>query len=470
MANKQFQKSVAATPVIKAVKTTEALIPEGHVHDNRYVRYDDAQSLDSGQIDQFLRNLDTAPSADGIILRLDTGQTFSNSRKAQGRTNLGIIDDLNIVNPDGNIVLSALVTNAGDLVGSVVRYDQPQTLTNDQASQFAANSKVISTSPSLSTQTINTALNINGAELNIPNGPVISKGGSFEGTLNTAGYAATVKIADPLDENIRAAIQVTVSDNTNSDALNAGGASVTNVKTPTESQTNHAATVEFVTNQIIGLDLVGTYLTLNGSNQMAGNITFATNTANRTVRNLGRPSGIRDAQRAGTAITYIGSDGESAILTAGDLTSEPGSTNLLPASNQSYFVNYGSWNGGDPDPNSPTERRGVIIREDLQPGLYRVTVQVASGSNQVNLGIGGRFNSGSSTNLNSNFEQTLDQAAGDNRVLNFEFYLPISDGVLNIHKAVGVTNIQRVVATRISEATQTAVYRGGTLVSGVSPI
>jgi hypothetical protein len=470
MSDKSPQKFIAATPFIKAVRTTEALIPEGHVHDDRYVRYDDAQSLASGEVDQFLRNINSPPNADGVILRLDTGQTLTITSKTQGRTNIGIIDDLNITTPEGNINLSALVTNAGDLVGSVVRYDQAQTLSSDQAAQFASNAKVITSSPGVSTQTISTALNINGSELNLPNGPVLSKGGSFTGTLNTSSIAATVKIADPLNENLRSAIRVTVGDTTNADAMHAGGASITNVKTPTELQTNHAATVEFVTNQIIGLDLAGNYLTLNGTNQMAGNITFAPNSANHTVKNLGRPSTIQDAQRAGTAITYIGSEGESSILSAGDLTAEPGSLSVTPASNQTHFVNFGSWNGGDVDPSDPTRSRGMIVREDLQSGLYRVMVQVSSNAVNVNLAVGGSFATGSTTNLNTNYEQTLTQEAGETKLASFEFYVPITDGVLNIHKAVGVNTIQRVVATRISETTNTAIYRGNTLISGVTPV
>jgi hypothetical protein len=471
MARKQTQSVVATTPIIKARNTVEALIPEGHVHHDQYVRFDDDQSLTSPDIDQFLINLNTPLNGEGVILRLDGVQDLTSTSKVRGRNNLGIIDDINLTTPEGDLNLSALVTNAGDLVGSVVRYDQAQTISDEQAAQFAENSKAISSSPNLSTQTISTSLNVNGSQMNVPNGPVTSKGVTATGTLHTTNIVTTVKIADPENENLQSAIHVTVANNTNAYAMNAGGAWIVNLKTPTEATPNYAATVEFVTNQIVGLDLEGNYLRLDGTNALAGSVSFATNTSNFTLKNLGKPVAQKDAQRASTMITYIGADGNSSILTASDLTAESGSSSVAPASNQTYFVNYGTWNGGDADPINPSQGRGMIVRQGMPSGLYRVAVHASSSAASLSLGIGGKFASGSTTNLNPTYEQSLSQAAsGDTRISIFEFYIPITDGVLNIHRAVNIDSIQKIAATRISETTATAVYKGTTLVSGQVPV
>lgn len=295
---KQTTKSIATTPVMRAKTSQRAFIAGGHVHDDRYIRYDESESYTNSEINLFLQNLGVYNVSTSKLLRLDISQSnLSVTYKANGRNNIGIVDDIGAADSSGNIRLSDFGNRVGgspptgnELTNHFVRYDVSSTLSNSNAATFATNSLVVSRATGLSVQTINSPITITGEFIVSSAVSKLQKGLIVRGTVASDASQTYIRFGNPDLDGTDTVIKITTPVSTTATtALDADDLYISNVKTPTIS--HQAANKSYVDNQIIALDLPGNYLQLNGENQMLGRLNFG----GYRATNLGTPTENADS-------------------------------------------------------------------------------------------------------------------------------------------------------------------------------
>lgn len=338
MTNKQTSKSIAVTPVIRAKTSAPAFVAGGHNHDDRYIRYDDSQAgISSDEANRLLENINGGTSATAKLVRADVEQSLPAAPKNQARQNIGIYDDVNAADADGNINVSQFGNMVGsnsvsnnDLLSHFVRYDLAQTITNTNKAQFATNSSVLSLLSGLSEQEIQSAVKFSANGFTLTGGQAqLNLGATIKGTpLNDT--QATISIGAPLGTetaiiNIVAGVAASTTV-----AMSCSNKKIVSVKDPENNQ--DVSTKKYVDDQITGLDLTGTYLQRNGENQMNANLDMGSN----NIESLAEPTSNNHAATK----QYVDNAGEIISggnnSTAGGFT--PASTPATPSRNGLHLV------------------------------------------------------------------------------------------------------------------------------------
>lgn len=331
------KKSIAVTPVIRARTSAPAFVATGHNHDDRYIRYDATQSgLDSTELNTFLSNLLAGATNDAKLVRTDITQALSTTNKDRARENIGIVDDRNVADSNGDILVSAFgnringanVTN-NDLLSHFVRFDAAQTISNPQKAQFATNTGLLSLLNGLSSQTIQSPLSVT-STLGVTGVVTLSGAATVQGTP-TGDTLATVRIGNP-DGSRTSIIHISSASGTTGaiTAMSCGGKRIENVGDPTGDQ--DVSTKKYVDDQLDALDLDASYLRADGQNAATANL----NAGNFQITNLGLPTSVGHA----TNKAYV--DASSNILagvnntTAGGFTTA--STSISPTTTGKYLV------------------------------------------------------------------------------------------------------------------------------------
>jgi len=337
MTNKQSSKSIAVTPVIRAKTSADAFISGGHNHDNLYIRYNVSQpGLDENEINQFLSNINAANSGDPTLIRADLVQDIPNDSKIRARTNIGLIDDRNIVDQNGNIAVSKFGNLIGaspvlnnNLLSHFVRHDAAQpSLTPQQKTTIATNTSTLSLLLGASAQTILSSLTVSGADFT-RNGPTQLTGRTTIQGTPSGDTLATVRIADPATTSI---ITISSASGTTDNvvAMSCGNKRITNLRNPVGAQ--DGVTKIYVDNLLDSLDFDANYMRTNGENAATGPI----NANGFNVINLPTPSQSGHAtnkQYVDASTAIVGSQ-SSLISTGFDATT----TMIQPTSTGKYLV------------------------------------------------------------------------------------------------------------------------------------
>ena len=288
---KTSSKSIAVTPVIRAKTSADAFVSSGHTHDDRYIRYNGADSLTSSEVNQMLENMLSALTTTAKLARTDIEQSLSVTSKDQIRNNIGIVDDQNLADTSGNIQVSkfgnlidgSAPTN-NDLTEHFVRFDASQTLDDTQKERISSNMGVISGVDGLSEQTINSSIKFEGSDYNVNsaiarlNSSAIIKGSPLNDT------EATVSIGAPLGSEVAIIKIVSGTAAATTVAMDCGGKRIINVSDPTADQ--HVATKLYVDTQITALGSIAQISYVDASTSLFGGVSNSTAGGLTTIQSI----------------------------------------------------------------------------------------------------------------------------------------------------------------------------------------
>ena len=288
---KSSKKSIAVTPVIRAKTSADAFVSSGHTHDDRYIRYDGADTLTSSEINQLLVNMLAASTTTAKLPRTDIEQSLNVTSKDQVRENIGIIDDLNLADAAGDIIVSKFgnLINGdapanNDLTEHFVRYDDAQSLEVSEQEQIASNMDVLSLLTGLSEQTVDSSVRFAGNEYNIDAAIAkLNSGSIIKGTpLNDTQAIVSIAAPNGTETAIIKIVAGTAAATTV--AMDCSGKKIVSLKDPTNAQ--DGATKKYVDDQITALGDVATTSHVEDSTNILSGINNATSGGLTTIQSI----------------------------------------------------------------------------------------------------------------------------------------------------------------------------------------